>query len=235
MKWAFYINAAWILLFAIGLQLLIRSNQPTDVNTIAALAAFGSRDPGTALAGRSVVITGVTSGIGEELAITLLRLGATVYGLARSQTKLAAFAATHGALAGSFKPVLCELSDLDSVARAADSIAREVPEGAGLDYLVNNAGIHYGSPLTMMSVDTTTKHDGLDRCFVVNYLSHVLLTEKLLPLLLKAKSEARVIQVKILLLLPMCWMFTLQRINLRDTGDCCCPFEGFAHTVTEDM
>jgi NADP-dependent 3-hydroxy acid dehydrogenase YdfG len=52
-----------------------------------------------------VVITGVTSGIGEELATTLLTLGATVYGLSRSEAKMEAFATKNKELKGTFKPV----------------------------------------------------------------------------------------------------------------------------------
>jgi len=38
-------------------------------------------------------------------------------------------------------------------------------------------------------------HVGIDRSFATNYLSHVLLTEKLLPLLAQAKKGARVLQM----------------------------------------
>mmetsp|Transcript_21254 Transcript_21254/g.42135 ORF Transcript_21254/g.42135 Transcript_21254/m.42135 type:complete len:421 (+) Transcript_21254:44-1306(+) len=184
-------------------QLTLPALQPLDLRATAALASFGSNDPATVLTGKNVAITGVTSGIGEEIAVTLLRLGATVYGLGRSQTKLGAFANVNKHLPGTFKPVVCDLSDFDSVAAAADTvrdaIASSSGDQGGLHYLVNNAGIHYGGPLDVLTnkPEFTTKH-GLDTCFTTNYLSHVLLTEKLLPLLSSGQEddeEARVVQI----------------------------------------
>ena len=190
----FFFQAAAVVAVAAILQLSVTSNQPVDIITVASLAAFGGNDPSAALKGKTAVITGVTSGIGEELAATLLGLGATVYGLGRSEAKLASFGSAHAGSSGTFKPVQCELSDFDSVARAAASVVGSIEEeGGSVDFLVNNAGIHYGSPLKLMSLDTTTKH-GIDRSFATNYLSHVLLTELLLPLL-ERSGKGRVVQI----------------------------------------
>ena len=59
------------------------------------------------------------------------------------------------------------------------------PQFPAIDYLVNNAGIHYGAPWKSHEIDIASATYGLDKCFVTNYLSHFLLTEKLLPALRK--------------------------------------------------
>lgn len=71
------------------------------------------------------------------------------------------------------KKVVCDLSDFDSVAAAAASVEQDLkksssktndplkPQAQRLNYLVNNAGIHYGPALALGSKDISTKH-GLD-------------------------------------------------------------------------
>lgn len=84
------------------------------------------------------LITGANSGIGRSAAVDLAAKGWTVYGSMRSLDKgekLAAMAAEAGV---EVHPVVCDVSDTDSVNRAV----AEVLETAGrIDVLVNNAGI----------------------------------------------------------------------------------------------
>lgn len=130
---------------------------------------YSGLDTDRPLANRTVVVTGATSGIG--LGITRLfssKLGATVVAIGRSRTKLEALKAELPNVI----PVVADLSDLSSVARAADEI---IQMENGVDILINNAGMHMG--ITSYAIND----DGMDKVFVVNYLSHVLLTEKLLP------------------------------------------------------
>jgi hypothetical protein len=55
--------------------------------------------------------------------------------MARSSAKLDAFAATHANKSGVFQPIVCELSDFDSVAAAADQVVKSL-DGGSLDFLV---------------------------------------------------------------------------------------------------
>jgi hypothetical protein len=76
----FFYQATAVFALAFAAQLLMKPHHPVDLHTTAGLAAFGGRDPATALRGTTVVVTGMTSGIGEELSASLLALGATVFG-----------------------------------------------------------------------------------------------------------------------------------------------------------
>ena len=118
------------------------------------------------LTNRTIVVTGATSGIGLGLTKVFSKLGATVVAVGRSSTKLKALREEIPTVV----PVLADLSNLSSISRAAD----EINGLERVDILVNNAGMHMG----FTSYDVTD--DGFDKVFAVNYLSHVLLTAKLL-------------------------------------------------------
>jgi NAD(P)-dependent dehydrogenase (short-subunit alcohol dehydrogenase family) len=162
-----------------------------------ARAAFGrgEGDDGASsdrppLEGVKVVITGATNGIGLSLARVLTqRLGATVVAVGRSEAKLQKL---KGELGDSVTTVEADLVDLASVSRAADTISETFDS---IDILINNAGIFYPARSTL-TLDTTrfATEQGYDRLFVTNYLSHVLLTEKLLPKLQRS-SRPTVVQV----------------------------------------
>jgi NAD(P)-dependent dehydrogenase (short-subunit alcohol dehydrogenase family) len=86
------------------------------------------------------------------------------------------------------------LDDLESVARTADEMLLQLDK---IDVLINSAGIHYGfHPSTLFSKETAsfTTKQGYDKSFVTNFLSHVLLTEKLAPLL-KVSDRPKVVQI----------------------------------------
>jgi NAD(P)-dependent dehydrogenase (short-subunit alcohol dehydrogenase family) len=78
----------------------------------------------------SVIVTGASRGIGAAIAETLDARGMTVFGLSRSGTGPAGRAIT------------CDMTDEAAVQSAFADIARDGPIAA----LVNNAGVHLGSP-----------------------------------------------------------------------------------------
>jgi NAD(P)-dependent dehydrogenase (short-subunit alcohol dehydrogenase family) len=83
-------------------------------------------------------ITGANSGIGRSAAVDLAARGWTVYGSMRSLDKgerLAAMAAEAGV---EVHPVVCDVTDTESVNRA---VAEVTDSSGGIDVLVNNAGI----------------------------------------------------------------------------------------------
>jgi NAD(P)-dependent dehydrogenase (short-subunit alcohol dehydrogenase family) len=89
------------------------------------------------LAGRTVLVTGASSGIGEATAYAAARRGAHVLLLARRADELERVRARIVADGGRATTYACDLTDLDAV----DAVAAEVLAAHGrVDYLVNNAG-----------------------------------------------------------------------------------------------
>jgi NAD(P)-dependent dehydrogenase (short-subunit alcohol dehydrogenase family) len=134
---------------------------------------------GLDLAGRCVLVTGATSGIGAEIARVLSLRGAHV--VATGRTMVSAREAC-AAMVGRTTPIALELSDLDSVVACADAVAAL---GVPLDALVCNAGIVLGDHQTVR---------GLELQFAVNHLGHYLLVRRLLPRVLAA-PQGRVVVI----------------------------------------
>ena len=94
------------------------------------------------VAGKSVLVTGATAGIGLLAARALLRAGASVSLHGRDATRLAQARdalAGDGTLGRSF---VADLASLAETAALAQRIAQEEPT---LDVLVNNAGVGFGA------------------------------------------------------------------------------------------
>ena len=134
------------------------------------------------LTGRSVIVTGASSGVGVEIARTLAGAGADVT-LAVRDTAAGRGVAQDIAKCGVASPKV-EHVDLLSMKSVRDFASRwgERP----LDLLINNAGL-MGPPLTRTA-------DGFESQMAVNYFAPFLLTKLLLPNLRKA-APARVVIV----------------------------------------
>jgi len=137
------------------------------------------------LVGRTVVITGATSGIGRAAAQRFAALGARVVLVARSQRRGDLAVAEIRAATGNeaVDLVLGDLSSLESITAAAAAITERE---AAVDVLVNNAGV--------LPATRETSVDGYELTFATNVLGMVALTEGLLPRLV-ASAPSRVINV----------------------------------------
>jgi NAD(P)-dependent dehydrogenase (short-subunit alcohol dehydrogenase family) len=145
--------------------------------------ADGQDDPETR---RVVLITGSTAGLGAEVARRLAADGAHVILHGRDRERgegLVAEIEAGGRGTAAF--YAADLADLTAVRGLADAILRDHDR---LDVLVNNAGIWLNDGERRVSVDGHELH------FAVNYLSHFLLTRRLLPLL-KRSAPARIVNV----------------------------------------
>lgn len=144
----------------------------------------------------TIVVTGATSGIGAALTRQLVDLGATVVALGRSAERLQELVVDDNSKStgrGVVVPVRADFADLEQVARASDRIRESFPR---VDMVVANAGMHAAAAAGGSNLERTAQ--GYGTIIGVNYLSHVLLVEKLMPLLLRADRPV-VVQVSSLM------------------------------------
>ena len=139
-------------------------------------------EPGC-LTGRTVAVTGATSGLGLATAEGLARLGASVRLVVRDPDKGARvrdrlLADVPGA---DVTVDRCDVADLDDVRRFADALDVD-----RLDVLVHNAGV--------MPPQRTESPQGHELTMAVHVLGPVLMTELLLPRL-RTGGDARVVEV----------------------------------------
>ncbi|MFI6172161.1 SDR family NAD(P)-dependent oxidoreductase [Nocardia sp. NPDC051052] len=135
--------------------------------------------------GKRIVITGATNGIGKEIARALARRGASLTLVARNETKAAATAdelQREPGAQGRPDIISGDLSDLASVRRAGERIRTRY---AGIDVLINNAGIH--------ALFARTTVDGFESMTATNHLGPFLLTNLLLDQLIAAAPSRIVV------------------------------------------
>lgn len=137
------------------------------------------------LSGKVCLVTGAASGIGREIALRLAESQARLVLADVNGFGAAATARDAERLGAEAHVIPCDLSDLESVC----AVAREaLDRWAGVDVLVNNAGVTYhGATHTM-------PQDEWDRLVAINFDAPVRLTLELLPSML-ARPEAHVLNV----------------------------------------
>ena len=137
------------------------------------------------IVGKTVLVTGATSGIGLEASVALAKQGARVLMVGRDQAKTVAAATGVASRSGSKEVsyLLGDFSSQASIRTLADAVRSRVDR---LDVLVNNAGgVHKARRVTV---------DGIEATFAVNHLGYFLLTNLLLDLVVKS-APARVVTV----------------------------------------
>jgi NAD(P)-dependent dehydrogenase (short-subunit alcohol dehydrogenase family) len=122
---------------------------------------------------RSIVITGVSTGIGLASAQRLIDAGFRVYGSVRKQADADRVASQLG---DAFTPLLFDVTDREAVDRAASEVGAELGDGT-LAGLVNNAGIAVSGPL--LYLDPAEMRRQLE----VNLLGVLHVTQAFAPLL----------------------------------------------------
>ncbi len=136
-----------------------------------------------AMAGRTVVVTGGTSGIGRAAAREIGRQGASVVLVARDRARAeetAAEVAKDGAPARIFVADLAVQAD---VRRVAAELRAALPR---IDVLLNNAGV--------VNLRYATTADGIETTLAVNHLAYFMLTLLLLDSL-RAAPAPRIVNV----------------------------------------
>ncbi|MGH3645971.1 MAG: SDR family oxidoreductase [Micromonosporaceae bacterium] len=137
------------------------------------------------IAGKTVLVTGATSGIGFEASVELARRGARLVMVGRDAARTEAAVADVVARSGSrsVSHLLCDFASQAAVRRLAAEFRDRHDR---LDVLVNNAG-------TVNKTRWVTE-DGIEATFAVNHLGYFLLTALLEDLLVRS-APARVVTV----------------------------------------
>ncbi len=136
--------------------------------------------PPDALAGRTALVTGPTSGLGRTAAEQLAAIGARVVLVGRNQERLTAvhddLVARHGD--DRFPTVVADMGPLASVRAAADQVVRDEPR---LDVVVDNAGAIFA--------ERREGPDGIELTFATLVVGPFALIGGLLPLLRRTEGS----------------------------------------------
>ena len=131
----------------------------------------------------SILVTGASSGIGKAISLHLEQLGFSVFATVRNERDANALCSQTS---GGLVPVLMDVTDQASIERAKNQVNQAIGD-AGLDGLVNNAGVVYISPLEFVPLDE------LRWLFEVNFFGLLAVTQAFLPLL--RKKQGRIVNI----------------------------------------
>ena len=130
------------------------------------------------------LVTGASSGIGRATALRLAAAGQHVYAGVRTDADAAAL--TSAAAGWELTPVILDVTDPVQIAAAATTVTDHVGT-AGLDGLVDNAGIGVAAPTELLPLDT------FRRLLEINVVGQLAVTQTFLPLLRTARGRIVVI------------------------------------------
>lgn len=129
------------------------------------------------IAGKRVLVTGASSGVGRAAAALLADEGAVVLAVARREDELDRLAAETGAHA-----LPCDLTDPGAIDALTDDVLTRF---GGVDVLVNNAG----HSIRRSAEDTVARQHDHDRLMRLNYHAPVRLTLNLLASLRESRGQ----------------------------------------------
>ncbi|WP_406817162.1 SDR family oxidoreductase [Mycobacterium sp. M23085] len=139
------------------------------------------------LAGKRILLTGASSGIGEAAAEQFARAGATVVVVARRAELLDALADRITAAGGDAISIPCDVSDMDAV----DTLVADVQTRlGGIDILINNAGRSIRRPLA----ESLERWHDVERTMVLNYYAPLRLIRGLAPGMIE-RGDGHIINV----------------------------------------
>lgn len=139
------------------------------------------------LAGKRILLTGASSGIGEAAAEQFARAGATVVVVARRQELLDALADRITSAGGDAISIPCDVSDMDAV----DALVADVDKRlGGIDILINNAGRSIRRPLA----ESLERWHDVERTMVLNYYAPLRLIRGLAPGMIE-RGDGHIINV----------------------------------------
>jgi NAD(P)-dependent dehydrogenase (short-subunit alcohol dehydrogenase family) len=133
--------------------------------------------------GRSVAVTGAGGGLGRDLALQLAAKGYIVFGTAFATAEVQDLKEASG---GRVSLMVCDITKPEAVKAWVGGVSDALGD-AGLDLLINNAGILTPGPIEVLPLDA------IRREFDVNVFGAISVINAYLPALRKARG--RVVQV----------------------------------------
>jgi NAD(P)-dependent dehydrogenase (short-subunit alcohol dehydrogenase family) len=159
---------------------------------------------------RSVLVTGASTGIGRATALRLDERGWRVFAGVRREEDAASL---REAGSERLEPLTLDVTDAGQIAAAAERVGDAVGE-AGLDGLVNNAGIAVPGPLETLPVGD------FRRQVEVNLTAHVAVTQAMLPAIRRARGRIVFItSIGGLMAFPMFGAYHAAKFGLEAVGD----------------
>jgi NAD(P)-dependent dehydrogenase (short-subunit alcohol dehydrogenase family) len=159
---------------------------------------------------RTALITGCSTGIGQATALRLDGSGWRVFAGVRKDEDAVRLAAAGS---GRLVPLIVDVTDAGSVAAAAERVAADSP--AGLDGLVNNAGVAYTGPLEFVPLDQ------LRHQLEVNLVGHVAMTQALIPALRTARGRiVNITSIGGIVSTPFFGPYNASKYGLEAISDC---------------
>ncbi|WP_180088899.1 MULTISPECIES: SDR family NAD(P)-dependent oxidoreductase [unclassified Acinetobacter] len=137
--------------------------------------------------GKTILITGASSGIGLTTAHRLANAGAHVLLVARTKETLDAVKAEIEANGGKADVFPCDLNDMDSIDAVAQQILASVDH---IDILINNAG----RSIRRAVHESTDRFHDFERTMQLNYFGAVRLVMNLLPKMM-IRREGHIINI----------------------------------------
>lgn len=136
---------------------------------------------------KSVVVTGVSSGIGWGIAKVLVGKGFRVFGSVRKQADAERLRKTFGP---NFEPLLFDVTNREAIAQGARTVAAAIGSET-LAGLVNNAGIAVPGPLLDLDLDE------FRRQLEINLVGQLAVTQAFAPLLglSRAGTPGRIVMI----------------------------------------
>jgi short-subunit dehydrogenase len=162
------------------------------------------------LMGKTAIVTGASSGIGEAAALELARRGASVVLAARSAEKISALENEILASGGRALAVETDVSDKASVERMSVAATRAF---GSVDILVNNAGLGLSGRVSEL------RPDDLRHLFEVNVIGAVNCVQAALPFMERGGRIINVSSVVGLRAIPMVGGYSSSKFALNALSD----------------
>lgn len=135
---------------------------------------------------RVAVITGASSGIGEDLARELVRKNVKVVGLARRVDKMEKIRESLKNEKGSFYPIKCDVAKEEDIVKAFQWIEKNLKT---VDILVNNAGVYTSD----LSIESSTEN--IKKVIDINLIAPTICTREAVKIMRKHNTAGHIINI----------------------------------------